>query len=175
MRVLKHRGVEQYRCVAKHCVMIRKDELEEFVADEVQSRMLKLDEKPSDPAKHAKRQAALNEIKRLQSLINKVADDLVSGEASDYALAQATSKKAQAAIAVQQHIADANLADQVVRVLNAAGTDWFAMDPEQKRLMAQNCVTVRVKRVGKFGHHKVRVSAEDRVIVEDAPFEETEV
>jgi DNA invertase Pin-like site-specific DNA recombinase len=173
MQVERKRGVQQYRCKSRGCTMIPKAVLEDFVADEVRDRMLKMVEKPSDPAKHARRKAALSEIKRLQGLIDQAASDLVSGKATDYALAQAVSKNAQDAIEVQRRIAEANISDKVVLVLKTAGADWFGLDPEQKRTVAASLVVVKVMPVGRVG--RVLIPAEERVVVDDAEVEEVEV
>lgn len=170
MQVERKRGKEYYRCKGKGCTMIPKDALEEYVAGEVRDRMLKMVEKPSDPAKHERRKAALAEIVRLQGLIDQAAADLVSGNAADYALAQAVSRKAQADIAEQRKIAEANISDKVVMVLKSAGMDWFGLDPEQKRSVAKSLVIVRVQPVGRVG--RVYIDAEDRVTVSDAEAED---
>ena len=164
MIITKNRDIEYYKS-RDYCTQVKKDELEDYVGQEVRERMLKV-VKEETSATHKKAVAkAKAEVSRLEKLIADT-QALVVGGQLDLIDSLGITKPAQVKLEAARVIANSSPSTDFAIKLRDAGIDWYSMTVEQRQELTRSIITVTVLPVGRVGRWGAP-PIEDRVVIEN--------
>lgn len=164
MQITKNRGIEYYKS-KDFCTQIKKAELEDYVADEVRSRMLKVKADGRKANHNAVVAQAKAEVGRLEALIADVDESVRKGKMTLERGLKMT-EQSERDLEAARKVADSAPPSDFPIILKNAGIEWFGMTVQQRQELTRSMLTVTILPVGRVGRYGAP-PVETRVVLED--------